>query len=117
MSFESDLYTVLTAVTPRAFPDFAPVATARPYVTYQQIGGQVVTMLASTAPGIRQSEVQINVWSDTRMEAMTLARAIEAAMCTATAFTARPAGDVVADYDADVPVYGTRQDFRCWHTS
>jgi hypothetical protein len=117
MTFEADLYTVLTAVTPRAFPDFAPVSTARPYVTYQQIGGQVVTLLANQAPGIRQSEVQVNVWSNTRKEAMELARAIEAAMCTATAFTARPAADVIADFDADVPVFGARQDFRCWHTS
>jgi hypothetical protein len=117
MSFEADIYTVLAAVTPRVFPDFAPVSTARPYVTYQQIGGQVVSLLANTAPGIRQSEVQINVWSDTRKEAMEIARAIEAAMTTATAFTARTAVDVIADYDADVPVYGARQDFRCWHTS
>jgi hypothetical protein len=117
MTFEADLFTRLRTVADRVFPDFAPVTTARPYVTYQQIGGQVVTLLASTAPGIRQSEVQINVWSDTRAESMELAREIEAAMSTATAFTARPAGDVVADYDADVPVYGARQDFRCWHTS
>jgi hypothetical protein len=117
MTFEADLTTLLKTVCPRVKSDFAEVATTRPYITFQQVGGQVVTLLANTAPGIRQSEVQINVWSSTRPEAMQLVRAIEAAMCTATAFTARPAGDVVADFDADVPVYGARQDFRCWHTS
>lgn len=117
MTFETDLFARLAAVTPRVFPDFAPVDTKRPYVTYQQIGGQVVNLLANQAPGMRQSEVQINVWSDTRKQAMALARAIEAAMCTATAFTARASADVIADFDADIPVYGARQDFRCWHSS
>lgn len=117
MSFETNLYTVLASATPRVFPDFAPLATRRPYATFQQIGGSVVQALSNQAPGGRWSEVQVNVWSDTRAEAMTVIRAIETAMTAATTFTARVAGDVVADYDADVPVYGALQSFRCWHTT
>lgn len=118
MTFESDLFTLLSGVTPRVFPDFAPVSTARPYVTYQQIGGDVLNMVANVAPGVRNSMLQINVWSNTRAEALQVMRAIEDAMCTTSVFkAARPIAAAVADYDADIPVYGCRQDFTCWHTA
>jgi hypothetical protein len=115
MSFESDLHTLLSGVTPRVFPDVAPSRTARPYVTYQAIGGQVLNMVANVAPGVRNATLQINVWSNTRAEALQVMRAIEDAMCTASVFkAARPIGAAVADYDADIPVYGARQDFTVW---
>lgn len=117
MTFEADLKAVLDDVSPRVFPDFAPVKTMRPYVTYQQIGGQVVNPLAGTAPGQRNSEMQITVWSSTRAESLQLSRAIEDALRAATAFTARPLSAAIADYDVDIPVYGARQDFSCWHTT
>jgi hypothetical protein len=117
MTFETDLFALLKTVSPRVFPDFAPTDTPRPYVTFQQVGGAVLNPLGNEGPGVRLPEVQVNVWSDSRAGAMTLIRAIEAAMRGATAFTARPMGDAVADYDADVPVYGCRQDFLCRHSS
>lgn len=116
MSFESDLFTLLKTVTPRVFPDFAPAKTPRPFVTYQQIGGDVLNLLANVAPGVRNGYMQISVWSDTRAEALQVMRAIEDAMCITTAFVARPIGAAVADFDAEVPIYGCRQEFRCWHT-
>lgn len=117
MTFEASLFTLLKTVTPSVFPDFAPVSTARPYVTYQAIGGEVVNYIDSTIPNTRNVEVQINVWSNTRAEALNVSRAIEDAMRTASAFTARPQSAAVSDYDADIPVYGSRQDFSCWFTS
>lgn len=115
MSFESDLFTLLKTVTPRVFPDLAPTTTQRPYVTYQQVGGDVLNMVANVAPGVRNSMLQVNVWSNTRAEAMQISRAIEAAICTTNTFkAARPIGAAVADYDADIPVYGARQDFTVW---
>lgn len=117
MTFEADLFTLLKTVTPRVFPDFAPVSTPRPYVTFQQVGGDVLNPLDNAAPGVRMPEIQVNVWSDTRAEAMSLIRSIEAAVRGASTFTARPLGEAVADFDADVPVYGARQDFACRHTT
>ena len=117
MTFEASLYSRLKTVADRVFPDFAPVKTARPYVTFQQVGGAVLNPLNNAAPGVRMPEVQVNVWADTRKQAMELIRAIEGAMRSATAFTARPLGDAVTGYDADVPVYGARQDFSCRHTT
>jgi hypothetical protein len=117
MTFEADLLTLLKTVTPRVYPDFAPTSTTRPYVTYQQIGGHVINPIANDAPGRRNAEMQISVWSNTRAEALQISRAIEDAMRAATAFIARPYGAAVCDYDAEIPVYGARQDFTCWHST
>lgn len=117
MTFEADLFTLLKTVTPRVFPDFAPVSTTRPYVTYQQIGGEVLNMVANVAPGVRNAMVQITVWSNTRKESLEIMRAIEDAICSTSVFpSARPIAAAVADYDAEIPVYGARQDFTFWHT-
>ena len=59
----------------------------------------------------RESLVQINVWANTRLEAVTLARQIEDALCATASFNANPQGEPVGDFDADIPVYGCRQDF------
>lgn len=121
MSFEGDLFALLKAAAPalgsRVYPDFAPTSTPRPYCTWQQIGGDVINPIANDPPGVRLPEIQINVWANTKLEAASIARAIEDAMRAATAFSARPVGDFVGDFDADMAVYGTRQDFRCRHTT
>lgn len=117
MTFEADLQTLLKTVTPRVYPDFAPTSTQRPYATFQQIGGRVINLVANDAPGKRNSEMQITVWSSTRIEALQISRSIEDAMRAATAFIGRPIAAAVADYDAEIPVYGARQDFTCWHST
>jgi len=118
MSFESDLRTVLVAVTSRVSADFAPVSTARPYVTFQQVGGDVLNLLENIPSGVKFAEIQINVWADTRPQAVQIANAIEVAMRAATAFFAMPMSAFIADFDPDVPVYGTRQSFSCrWTTA
>lgn len=116
MTFEADLTAVIEAAgCERVSPDVAPVGTARPYVTYQQVGGDVLNPVANVPPGRRHGEMQIKVWADTRAEAVALMRAIEDAMRAATAFQAKPIAGFVAEHDADIPVYGCRQDFSCWH--
>jgi len=117
VSFESDLKTVLAAVTSRVYPDFAPVTTARPYCTYQQIGGDVLNVIENVPTGVKFAEMQINVWSNTRAEAVQIANAIEVAMRAATTFFAQPMAAFVADFDPDVPVFGTHQSFSCRWTA
>jgi Asp-tRNA(Asn)/Glu-tRNA(Gln) amidotransferase A subunit family amidase len=114
MTIEADLFTVLSAVTPRVFPDFAPVDTTRPYVTYQQIGGLPVNYVNQELADNKNGEFQINVWGDTRMEVSALMLQIEAALRAAAAFVAEPMSQPVSDYDHDVPVYGARQDWTIW---
>lgn len=114
MSLESSLYTVLSGVCPRSFPDFAPTTTTRPYVTYQQIGGAVVNYLSREVPNKRNARMQINVWADTRASAVTTMNAIEDAVRASTLFQASPESAMTASFDADFPVYSARQDFTIW---
>lgn len=71
--------------------------------------------LDSTVPSHENAEVQINVWSNTRIEAKELIKQIEAALIVAANMAARPVGASVSDFDSDIPVYCSRQDFRIWH--
>jgi hypothetical protein len=114
MSLESVLTTALLTVCPRVFPDFAPVSTARPYVTYQQVGGQAIRFMDHAAASKRNARMQINVWSNTRAEAVTLAQSIENALCALTTMQCDPDAALTATFDADIPVYGCIQDFNIW---
>lgn len=111
MTMESTLYTVLHGICPRVFPDIAPTNTVRPYVTWQQIGGDVINPLDNSAPGKRNAIVQINVWSNTRVEANSISQQIEDAM---RAIPARPQSASFSDYDYDMLVYGAQQEFSLW---
>jgi hypothetical protein len=114
MTVEADIYTVLSAICPRTFPDVAPTSTARPYVTFQQIGGQVINPLANEVPDKQNGEFQISVWADTRAQASSTMLQIEAAMRQATTFHAKPLSAPASDHDPDMQLYGSRQDFSIW---
>lgn len=114
MALESKLTAALKAVCARTSPDFAPFDTVRPYVTYQQIGGAVIKPLAREVPNMENAEIQVNVWSNTRAEAKALIKQIEAAIIMETGFIGKPSAAAVSDYDADIPVYCSRQDFSIW---
>lgn len=114
MALESKLTAVLKAVCPRTSPDFAPFDTQRPYVTYQQIGGAAIKPLAREVPNLENAEIQINVWSNTRAEAKALIKQIEAAIIMETGFIGKPSAAAASDFDADIPVYCSRQDFSIW---
>lgn len=114
MTMESDLTVLLKGICPRVYPDFAPANTPRPYVTYQQIYGAALTYLGREVPTKQNAVMQINVWADTRKEAKATILAIEERLITATVFQATPEAASVSDFDADIPIYGSRQDFSIW---
>ena len=116
MTVEADIVTLVKTVTPSVFLDFAPTTTERPYCTIQQVGGEAVSYLDPALPDLKNGEFQINIWGTSRVQVMALMLQIEAAMIGATTFQARPMSAPVADYDADVPVFGARQDFSIWST-
>ena len=111
MSLESDITTLLKTLCVRTYPDFAPINTTRPYITYQLIGGPPTRWLDGTAADKRRVLVQINTWADTRNASLVLARQIEDALCASTAFTARPEEEPMCDSEPDFIRYGTTQDF------
>jgi hypothetical protein len=112
---EAAIYAALSPlVNGRVYPDTAPPGVAKPFVTYQQVGGRPVNFLANAQADKRNSRVQVNCWADTRLAASTLAVNAEAALISATSMQARPLGNYIALNDPDVPIYGTQQDFDCW---
>jgi hypothetical protein len=113
MTMEATLFNALKVICPRAYPDIAPTSTVRPYVTFQQIGGDVLNPLDNSAPGKRNAVMQINVWSNTRAEAVALMDQIEDSL--RTALVARPEAAKFNDYDNDMLVYSSQQEFRYWY--
>ncbi|MGJ7497462.1 DUF3168 domain-containing protein [Variovorax sp. RT4R15] len=115
MSLESDLFNTLkTLVSNRVYPDVAPLGVVKPYMTYQQVGGDAPTFLEAAVPSKRNGRMQINVWSTTRGEANSLALQVEAALVAATVFQAKPLVAFVSDKEDETNLFGTRQDFSIW---
>lgn len=113
MSLEIDLTTLLKGVCPRVFPDVAPAGTPKPFITWQQVGGDVLRPI-NGLPEKRNAMVQINCWSELRLEANALALVVEAALVGASVFVARPLGALVATNDDDTDLRGAMQDFSIW---
>lgn len=111
---ESDLSTLLKLQCPRAFPDVAPANTAKPYVVWQGLGGASLRFVDNTAADKRNTLLQIAVWSTTRLEALTLIRSIEDALCAASAFLAEPQGEPMSTYEPDTQLYGCIQRYGLW---
>lgn len=115
MTVEASIYALLSPlVGGRVFPDVAPFNTQRPYVTYQQIGGEVINPLGGGVPDKQNGYFQVNVWASKRSEAAALALQIEAAFRTATVFVARPMAAPIAQRDEDVGICSTQQEFSVW---
>lgn len=112
MAVETLIAAAIRARCPRVFPLFAPVATPRPYVTYQLIGGTPLRYTEGAAAPQRMSMVQIEAWDDTHLGALTLLRQIEDDLSTSTAFQARPIGEVQTQADDELPRYGAQMDFE-----
>lgn len=114
MSLETSLYTTLSPICPRVFPDIAPATTATPYVTWQQVGGSSMVYTEGTLPDKRNARIQINVWAKTRIEANALCMQIESTLCASPLFQAEPAGALLAAIDDDTDLRGAMQDFYVW---
>lgn len=119
MTVEADIVTALRTVCPRVSPDVAEWATARPYITWQFIGGTTLRSLNGTPFDKRHTLLQVNVWADRREEALALVRQVETALCDGAApFTARPEGEPVNDVADDIEPkrYASIQDFSIHST-
>lgn len=115
MTVESNVFDALkTLVTNRVYPDVAPSGAVKPYITYQQVGGQAANFLESATVGLRNGRFQINTWATTRAEAMSLCRSAEDAMVTSATLRAYVLGAPVSTYEEDTLLYGARQDFGVW---
>jgi hypothetical protein len=114
MSMESDLQALLLAKCPRSFPDVAPSGTARPFVTWQGIGGESLGFLDNTAASHRHTLMQVSCYATTRFAALQLIRDIEAAIRATTAFIGRPQGEPMSTYEPDTLLFGCVQRFEIY---
>lgn len=115
MTIEATLYTALSPLFGgRVFPDFAPAGTAKPYCTYQQVGGRPVEFLEGAVASKDGGRFQINVWSASRLEAMNKMRAVRQTL-VAPPILASSQGGAVAEYDETDQLRGARQDFLIWY--
>lgn len=117
MTTESLIFDALkTLASNRIYPDLAPIGTVRPYVTFQQVGGQSVNFIDPTIPDKSNGRFQLNVWADTRAAAALLAKQVEAALRSAAVLQTTVLGQPVSSYEADTLLFGSMQDFSFWTT-
>lgn len=116
MSMEADLVTTLSAVCSQVYPDVAPAGVTAPYITWQGIGGESARFIDNSAADKRNTIVQISVWATTRLEALSLIRSVEDALCAAAAYIATPQGESRSTWEPDTKLYGSIQRFSVWAT-
>lgn len=115
MSLESAMFDALQAlVEGRVYPDVAPENTPRPYFTYQQVGGRAVNFVDSALPSKKNARVQVNVWAETRLQASALGRQAEDTLRVIPALQTTALSALVAVYEPETQLRGTRQDFSVW---
>ena len=81
MALEEELLARMRLHCPRVLSPTAPYGTARPYLTWQHIGGTAFRFLDNSAPDKRNAFIQVNAWADSKKAAFDLLRAVEAELC------------------------------------
>ena len=98
----------------RCYADIAPTDTQRPYITYQQVGGQAPNTLGGLS-AVRNARMQVNVWADNRIGASSLMAQARGALTDAIR-PCVPIGAPVSVYEPDTHLYGARLDFSIWYS-
>lgn len=109
-SAEAIVVDALKDIGVKVHPDVAPTGAAKPYVTYQAVGGQDVNGLEGPAD-LQNQRVQITVWSVSRPATVDTMAVARAALVAAGGI---PIGAAVSQYEADTKLYGSRLDFSIW---
>lgn len=115
MSVEQSIYDALRVlVANRVYPDVAPDGAARPYITYQQVGGHPVNFIDTAVPSLKNGRFRVTVWAATRSEAAALMRQIEDALRVVPALQTTVLTGAAAMADPDTRLKGAQQDFSFW---
>ena len=113
---EADLIAAIQAAVPGAkcYHDVASHNAVTPYVVMQVIGGETLSFMENVPPSLRNARVQVAVWSDSRLQANDVMRAIEDALIVNIQWC-QPIGAASSDYDSTTELRGCRQDFSVWY--
>lgn len=114
MTTEVDLTEVLEAlVGGRVYPDAAPLDEELPLITWQQAGGIPINFLGGEPVDKQHARIQINVFSESRLESKSLMVAIEKAVVQTPLF-ATVLGAAIAGHNAGTNIRQMHQDFGFW---
>lgn len=117
MTVEADIYTTLKGlVSNRCFPDFAPLGTPRPFITFEQAGGDALYFLDGALPDKKHGRFEIGVYADSRASCAAIALQVEAAMAASTAFQSAAIHAPISDYASEVKIYSSTQNFSVFST-
>jgi hypothetical protein len=115
MTIEAKIYNALSPlVGGRVFPDVAPLSTVRPYIVYNQVGGEVVDYLENAVSTKQNGRFQLNIWADTRATCAAVMLQVETALLTSSTMQARPVSAPNSEFDHDMDLFGSMQDFTIW---
>ena len=122
MALEEELLARMRLHCPRVISPAAPYGTARPYLTWQHIGGTAFRFLDNSAPDKRNAFIQVNTWGTSKKAAFDLLRAIEEELCAVTdgSFVAVPQEEPSDAYidgnEGQQPgqLCGALQTFKVW---
>lgn len=117
MTVEADIYTAIKGlVSNRCFPDFAPLGTVRPFITFEQAGGEALSFLDGSLPDKKHGRFEIGVYADSRASCAAIALQVESAMAAATAFQSSAIHAPISDYAPEVKIYSSTQNFSVFST-
>lgn len=112
MTTESLIYDTLKGlVSNRVFPDFADIGTVRPFICFEQAGGDALSFLDGTLPDKKHGRFAIGVYADSRASCAAIALQVESAMAAQTAFQSTAIHAPISDYARDVKIYSSTQNF------
>ena len=115
MTVEADIYNALKGlVSNRCFPDFAPLGTVRPFITFEQVGGSALSFLEGGLPSKKNGRFEIGVYADTRASCASIALAVEAAMAASTSFQSTASNAPISDYTSELKIYSSTQNFSVY---
>lgn len=111
------LVTVLSGVAGgRIYPLVAPQPATTPYVVYTRVSSTLENVLAGNGtPPIDNTRFQVDCYSKTYSEALTVASAVQAAMLGWSERNVQISSSAL--YEDDVKLFRFMMDFSVWHTT
>jgi hypothetical protein len=115
MTVETALQAALAPLA-STFPDFAPFGTARPFICYEQVGGEALSFIDGSLPDKKHGRFQIGVYADTRAQCAAIALQVESVLSANTTFQAVAVHAPISSYQSELKIYGSTQDFSIFST-
>lgn len=116
MSLVTQLFTLLyrtTAAGVKVYPMAAPDQTLAPFITYQRISATNENVLDGGKVNLCNTRVQIDIYSKTYAQAISIASAVDGVMCTGfPQIVSLQAQDI---YESEVDLYRVLAQYSIWH--